>query len=81
MGEELEFFDLTPTLDPCRLEEPPSYKPPTPKAKLEEPEMVRCSSRAQATLLPFSLFLPRVEWERAVGLGQGCLGGGHHEGS
>ena len=25
---------------PHRLEGPPSYKPPTPKAKLEEPEMV-----------------------------------------
>lgn len=74
MGGGVASFDLTPTLDPCRLEEPPSYKPPTPKAKLEEPEMVRCSSRAPATLLPFPLFLPGVEWEGAVGLGQGCLG-------
>lgn len=33
---------------PNSLEGPPSYKPPTPKAKLEEPEMVSTSPGAQA---------------------------------
>ena len=33
---------------PHRLEGPPSYKPPTPKAKLEEPEMVSTFPGAQA---------------------------------
>ena len=33
---------------PHRLEGPPSYKPPTPKAKLEEQEMVSTFPEAQA---------------------------------
>lgn len=60
---DLPPIDLPSTPDPCRLEGPPSYKPPTPKAKLEEPEMVSCSPRIQAALPPYPAFLSGVKWE------------------
>lgn len=44
MGLRLHLTFLLPN----SLEGPPSYKPPTPKAKLEEPEMVSTSPGAQA---------------------------------
>lgn len=45
-----------PYLLPHSQEGPPSYKPPTPKAKLEEPEMVSTSPGAQAALTTTLIF-------------------------
>jgi hypothetical protein len=61
------------------LEAPPSYKPPVPKAKLEEPEMVSASLGAQAIPAPYPPFPTGNHlgggWQRetAIGWGGGVL--------
>lgn len=67
------------SLLPHSLEGPPSYKPPTPKAKLEEPEMVSSlpEPRAASPLPPAHLppFPSKaMVGERVLGKGGG-LGG------
>ena len=61
---------------PHSLEGPPSYKPPTPKAKLEEPEMVSTSPGARLPPHPHTTFATEAGAGRGDWWGEAVWEGG-----